>query len=194
MERRWAGSRRFCPCQLTDVTVQAPNWARVEAILSVFEEERAEATIVPASATEGVERSGVADFPIFSLSTPLPSCLVDRCLVEAIEKYMRDDVPRIASLEEHQDSAFATAVTDLLGTEQFSTLQTHALSKFPDATREIEIESSISRRNGERLGISVQFNSDRDLSRVSIRSRLPQAREIGMIHPDEPLDPQRQAA
>lgn len=97
--------------------MQAPDWARIEAVLSVFEEARTEATVVPSPETADVTTPGSADLPIFRLSTALPSCLVDRALVEAIEKYMRDDVPGIASLEEHQDFTFSIAITDLLGTE-----------------------------------------------------------------------------
>ena len=176
--------------RVTNVEVSAPDWARIEAIFSIFEEAKSDATIYAAPGrVNDVETTTRLDLPTFSLRKRLPSCAVDRSLLERLELYFRNDIPVVASIpDEGRRLTLNLEITDTLGTDKRTTIDTYPLTKFPDGTEQVDLSSTVSGANDEHLTIRLRFNKDRDYSSVSIDSKVPQAREIavaaleGIVH------------
>src|SRR6266852_1071875 len=159
---------------VVNIKVCAPDWARIESIFSIFEEAKSDATIYSTPPTgKGVDSTKTLELPTFSLRKRLPSCAVDRPLFERLERYLRNDIPLVASIpDEGRRLTLNLAITDPLGTDKRTTIDTYPLTKFPDGTEQVDLRSTVSGANDEHLAIRLCFHKDRDYCLVSIDSKV----------------------
>ena len=113
--------------------------------------------------------------PGFELNRRIPSCFVDRSLIESLEEYLREKTAsRRAASAEHDDDWMWIEITHHGGRQALRSMSELARRSFVDGTHEIAIICQLPAG----LDVRLQFSAHRQESFVRVRSRDDEAREF----------------
>ena len=112
--------------------------------------------------------------PVFSLNRPLTSCQIDKTVLLELQEYLEhtfDPGDRASPPAE-----FRVSIEDSFGTEYLTSVQELRASGFSDSTKSVQVAI----RNHSGKGVSVTFANDALLSRITMDTEGPNARETAL--------------
>jgi len=115
----------------------------------------------------------------FGLEKELSSYEVTLDLITRIETYLFTKVPGLTNIDQNEiESSYSIRIADDLGTEKFGSIKEYSGLLFGDYTNEIMID--ISCYHQKSFTFTLNFNKQGHLSRVSIKFKDDNAREISI--------------
>jgi hypothetical protein len=114
--------------------------------------------------------------PYFELYRRIPSCYVDKGLVQALEDHLRQKTARLRAVGAEYDDAgwISIEITHHAGRQTFRSMSEHARPSFVDGTHEIAITCQAP----SGLEVRLQFSAKRQESFVRIRYPEHASREF----------------
>lgn len=113
----------------------------------------------------------------FTLERRIPSCNVTKEFIGQVEEFLLNKVPQLANVSpDEMRKGYSVSLRDTYGTETMNSICHYRPDTFPDTLLHIEISTS----TWPVLRIELRFDTDKNYSRIRIKYRSPQAREVVM--------------
>jgi hypothetical protein len=119
--------------------------------------------------------------PRFELNRKVPSCLVTKDLLAAIEAYLKVEMrQKLSGLG--TDADYRISIKENIGTEILASVSEYSPSSLSDKTKEIEIRWENGYEGSWRLVIAINFDGSTDfpMSRLTVECTGPVARETAI--------------
>lgn len=161
----------------TTIAVSAPLRAEIEAIFHLFEE------AVPNSfllvETAAARPSHFSELPGFELEKKLPSCHVDRKLIERLQRFCIQELPKIihADPEAIKDN-YTISIVDSAGTEELLGIDAYGVDCFTDTVSRVALSVNYMSSSELYFRLSVTFDKDRIFSKFNIHCKSDKPREL----------------
>ncbi len=123
----------------------------------------------------------------YSLSKTLPSCNVDKILLEELEQYIQQKVQNLADPDNKDEVSYELHIKDSIGLEQFNSINEYNKTYFPNDTEGITIGCrSLYTKNNHQV-IKIRFATRKFASEINVSLVGNSAREIALSLSDEIL-------
>jgi len=110
----------------------------------------------------------------FSLQKRITSCLVTKKLLEQIENYLFEEVPKIIGISKEEiTESYSLVISDNFGEETFSSISEYRLSLFSDSTNKIYINLYTS----ENFIFNIHFDKNQIYSDIHVEYRSDNPRD-----------------
>jgi hypothetical protein len=119
--------------------------------------------------------------PEFALYRGIPSCLVSKDLLSAIETYLKVEMPQKLGESMGNEITYQIAIKEKIGTETVASVGEYSPSTFSGGTNGIKIEWKNGYRTNCHLNIAIDFDVGfNPVSELKILCTAPMARETAI--------------
>jgi hypothetical protein len=151
---------------LTTVSVSGSTTDEIDAVFAIFEGALDKSVIKFDTEKDDADSGPVSNFEV---ERKIPSCLVDKDLLDRLEKFMLHEIPEIADIEPQSiSSEYSITVTDSSGVGTFPRVAELGAGRFTDSVSIIVMRIGKNYRDKSRISVTVTFDTDFGYSRFTI--------------------------